>query len=378
MKRVTVSPRRLAVAGALAGLAVAGSACNLQWSPYAAKVGSRVISPAQLDSALKQASSNTSFSCLLQHTGSGASSLKGAGTDTYGGSFVAYVLTNLIDAAAARAVVARQGLAEPASARSLARSQVEAAFSSELVSTHCGAASTNLLGQLGPLLSDSFVQLQLDEDALAAHAAKVSLTPAGIAAYESAHPAVTRQSCLSGVFVRTLGAAGTVRAKLAAGASMSSIIAKYAPSQAASGATLGCYTSGQLASISPAIDKAVSAAAVGSVAGPVAYQSAYVVMVVTSRPFEPVVAALSQIFTSNSRAFSSRITSEVRRTSIEVNPQYGRWSHSTTGPSLAAAGFGGRVQPNRAPGSADLLNGAALNAPSSTSAPIALGGSNGG
>ncbi|MHB8456592.1 MAG: hypothetical protein ACYDBS_02705, partial [Acidimicrobiales bacterium] len=225
MIRVTRPLGFLATLLATGALCVVGSGCNLQWSPYAARVGAFVITPAQLDRALRQASSNKDFRCLLEHSGKGGYRFQGAGTSTYDGSFAAYVLTNMIDAQVARATVKRRGLSEPASARALATSQVGHALSAEVANTQCAPATTNVLRQLGSSLAGSFVQLQLDEDALAASAAHVTLSPSGIAAYERANPKSTKESCLSGLFLTTAGEARGVEGLLKRGASLPSLVA---------------------------------------------------------------------------------------------------------------------------------------------------------
>ncbi|HLI42877.1 MAG TPA: hypothetical protein VKU92_00205 [Acidimicrobiales bacterium] len=389
VKRVTSSPapeaarsrrprrRQLGTAGALAALAATAalaSGCNLQWSPYAAKVGTTVVTPSQLDTELREASGNASFLCLLERTGlAGTTAIKGAGTSTYDSSFVAYVLTNLVNGVIAHRLAVRYRLPESPAARALAREQVLGAFASELSSTQCGTSSQPILRQLGPELSGSFIQLQLDEDALAARAEHIPLTLAGLAAWERSHARATKQACLSGVFVKTRAEADRVRAALRRGEPLQAVIARYSPSQGASRGVLGCYTASELTSIEPAIEHAAAATSIGGAAAPVAYQGAWLVIVVTSRPFEPAVDALNSIFTATAPTFAKQIAAAVRAAHVEVNPQYGRW---TTSKALAASGFGGKVVPNRVPSSAVLLNPSKLTA--SATAPAGLSGSGSG
>lgn len=356
----------------LASLSLGSSACNLQWSPYAAKVGSKVITPATLDGALKQASSNSGFTCLLERSNNNQYRLTGAGTSTYDTSFADYVLTNLIDADVAHDIVVREGLVEPSGARTLASSQVSDALSSELSDSECGTSATDLLKQLKGTIADSFVQLQLDEDALAAHAAHISLTASGITSYELAHPKTTKETCISGLFAKTKKDATTVETKLKAGVSITSLASKYSPSQVATKGVLGCYTKSSLAGISSAIEKAVATAAVGSTSKPVSYEGAYLVMRVTSRPYEPLVDALDSIFTSNSKAFSSVIETGVKATHVEVNPEYGKWVMAA-GPTTTSEGFGGRVEPNSGPATKYVLNPKVLKGPLEHAASEAAG-----
>jgi hypothetical protein len=371
VKPVTI-PGLVALAGGLAAASFLGAGCNLQWSPYAAKVGTTVITPAQLDDDLHQASSNTMFRCLLGRSNATGSRLNGAGTSTYDSTFVSYVLTNLIDSDVAHSVASTAGISESVAARALARSQVDRAFASELSSTQCGPATTDLLSSLGTSLASSFVQLQLDEDALAARDAHISLTAAGVTAYERSHAAATRESCISGLFVKTKSGAHLAERALRSGESLMTVVTKYAPSQIASKGALGCYTSSQLSGISTTIEKPVAAARIGATLAPVLYQGAYLVLQVTSRPYEPVVAALDQIFTTYAPSFSKAIRSAVERAHVQVNPQYGRWTTAAAGSGAVATGFGGRVEPNAAPAAGDLLNGSAVRAKATSTASSGL------
>jgi hypothetical protein len=383
VKRLTT---RLLALPAAATLVLLGSGCNVQWSPYAAKVGSNVITPAQLDGALKVASTNKDFECLLEHSSTGGYRFEGSGSDTYDSSFAAFVLTNLIDTKVAHSVVQSAHLAESPTALAMAKSQVDSAFSGELES-ECGTSEPDLLAQLGPSLANSFVQLQLDEDALAARAADVPLTVAGIETYERAHASTTQESCLSGLFLKTTATGKVVARLLEHGASLSSVLAKYSPSSSGNGA-LGCYTTAQLTSISPAIEKAVVPAAVGATVGPITYGStsgtAYVVLQITSRPFEPVVDGLDQIFTTYSTAFSSAVAAGIRRAAIQVNPQYGTWTTkaassgtSSTSSTSGSSGFGGRVEVPSGSPMEFVLNPKAVQGPLRT-APSSSTGSSGG
>ena len=372
MKRIT--SRVLGPVALVVALALAASACNLQWSPYAAKVGAAVISPSQLDNALKSASSNSSFRCLLEKSSASGYRLQGAGQDTYDASFVAFVLTNLIDARVARSVVQSAGIAEPASARALAREQVVAAFQSELGQAQCPGTGTAVADGLGAELTGSFVQLQLDEDALAAHVAHVPLTTAGLTAYARAHPATARESCLSGIFVKTKTAAHEVEGLLRHGASFASLVPKFSVQQGAatSNGALGCYTNPQLVQVGAAVEKAVAAAAVGGITAPVSYQGTFLILLVTSRPFESPAQLLNQLFSQYATAFSTAISRGVRHTSVTVNAKYGRW---VTGPKAVStsAGFGGKVVPHKAPASDLLLNPSVVQGKAQTAPSLPLG-----
>jgi hypothetical protein len=318
-----------------------------------------VITPGRLDTDLRQASSNAAFRCLLEKTSTSGYRLEGTGTSTYDSGFVSYVLTNLIDSDIAHALVRSHGLSEPASARAFAAAQVESAFATELSDTSCASPSTDVVRQLGSSLSGSFVDLQLDQDALAAYDSNVPLTTAGLEAYERAHPSSTTEACLSGVFAKSKATASTIEAALKSGKSLASVLAKYSPSQSSSKGVLGCYTASTLAGISSAIEAATAQAPIGAISAPVSYQGSYLVLIVTSRPFEPIIDALDAMFTTEATRVSNQIASAVGHTAVQVNPQYGTWRATKT--SSSSSGLGGIVRPNQAPPDSDLLNAGAVH-----------------
>lgn len=371
MKHLT---RLLAGLAALAAVALGTGACNLQWSPYAARVGTRVISPSQLDGALSSAGGDPAFRCLLQSANGAGFRVKGAGSDTYDSGFVSFVLTNLIDTQVASSVVLDRHLAEPSSARSLASSQIHQAFSSELAQAHCAGSAKQLVAKLGAPLYNSFLDLQLAEDALAARAAHLTLSTTGIIRYESAHPAATRESCVSGIVVKSKGTATHVETLLSGGAKFTSLVAKYSIDKGQPGGALGCYTAAGFSQAGAAVALAVERTSIGSVTSPVSYQGDYLIMLVTSRPFEPPVDLLDQVFSEHAKAFTSAISATVGRTSVQVNPAYGRWVSGSPRATSSLAGFGGRVEPGKGPAAAFLLNKSATRGPlSSSSSPLGSG-----
>ncbi len=377
MKRLTT---RLAGLAGLTLLGLAASACNLQWSPYAARVSGHVVSTGELDSALHHASRDTAFRCLLEGASSSGYRLEGSGSDTYDSAFAAFILTDLVDSQIAYSAVRAEHIRLPADGMSLARSQVESALTSQATQSGCAAGAKDVLAGLGPSLSASFIRLQLYEDALAAKAAHVALSPAGILSFEHSHAIATRASCLTGVFVASKATADKIVSEVAAGKSFSSIVAHYAKSPGSSGGQLGCYTGNQLRSISPAIAAAVAAGRTGQVLKPVYYRgssgAAYLVAMVTSRRFEPFTAALDQLFATESGAFAKAITSEASHLQISVDARYGSWSAMRGAKS--SAGLAGRVVPPSGPKLSLVLNPSAVQGKAHVRInPSALAGSGG-
>lgn len=367
MNQITAAPRRalgrLAIAASAIALGVAATGCNVDLSPYAATVGPQVISRATLDADVKAIGNDAGFRCLLERaTGTTGYRLFGAGTDTYDSEFVAYVLTNLIDTEIAQRYVASHHLTATSSARTLANEELDSTFTSELQSDGCGTTSAALVAGLGRSLADDFADLQLDEVTIAAVAAHVTLTDAGLGAYEAANPATTRQSCIEGLFVKTAADGAAAASALRHGHSIASVISKYALGQSNSG-SLGCYTRATLRSIEPALERSVAATPVGKVATPVSFDGAYLVVEVTSRPFEPVLDALSTLFTSEEPVFSSAISAASRRATVAVDPAYGRWETGAATSGTQQSGFGGRVVPASGPAAGLELNAAANEGP---------------
>ncbi len=378
VKRITHRHRRgraigarrlggLAAVVALGAAAMLGTACNAQLSPYAAKVGGSVITQSQLNTDLEKAANDTSFRCLLESTDPTAGyRLQGAGTDTWDSGYVAFVLTHLIDAEAAAQAVKAHHIAEPGSARGLAAAQVSAGLSSELVSSRCAISSASLEHDLGTSLIPNFVTLQLDEDALVAHAAHISLDSAGLATYEHEDPSANQEVCLSGIFVKTMADGDTVAKLAREGKSFSGLVTKYstAPSGTSSTGALGCSVLSGL-SQTPAIEKAVADTKTGSVTAPLAFTSGstkYIVLEVTGRELQPPLDALNTLFSSGATVFTAAISSTVHHVYISVNSKYGTWETNATA-SKSNNGFGGEVVPPSGPELRFLVNPAATRGP---------------
>lgn len=346
----------LAVAAALVVVAAGASACNLQLSPYAARVGTVTITPGELDGALSKAASDEPLTCLLQ-AGGQAKRFKGAGTDTYDSAFAAFVLGDLIDAQLSDDAVHDESIAVTPAARTLASSQVSGIFGNELVESRCGISGTTLVDQLGPTLEQSFERLQVDEDVIVARAAHISLTTASISAYETKHPKLFQESCLDAIDVKTAADAKSVENKLKAGASFSSLAAKddKGSTLVAANGEVGCGTEAQLAG-SGAVAPAVEKTATGHVTAPVSFDSQYLVLLVTSRPDEPASEAIGTLVTSEQHALVAALSVVIHHTKVQVDPKYGTWKPGAANASGTSTALSGRVVPPTGPAIGDVLN----------------------
>lgn len=362
----------------LLALCLFASSCNLQWSSYAARVGGTEVSQAQLSSALKRASHDSSFSCLLEGSATGGYRLEGTGTGTYDSAFAAFILTDMIDSQIASDVVRAKHLITSKAAYQLAYQQVDQALGNQASQAGCSTTSRSPLAGLGSSLAASFARLQLDEDALAAARAGVSLTQAGIRRYEASHQSLTRERCISGIFVKQKATADSIERALGSGASFSSEVAKYAKSATSSAGPLGCYTLAQLAGISPQLAGAVSSGPIGKGLPAVYYQSsngaAWLVTEVTSEPFQPTAAVLNELFSAESTAFEKAIRSSEPSLQVSIDPRYGTWVPASTKKSAATAGFGGRVVPPKCPPIRFVLNGSTVRGKAKKAGPLAGAG----
>jgi hypothetical protein len=362
VKRLTA---RLGTAVAALGLALSASACNLNWSPYAAKVGSATITTSQLNDAVAKAASDRPFTCLLQQ--GGQTHIVGAGAHTYDSGFVAFVLNELINARIGASAARAAHVPVSSLAYSFARTQVAGAFTTQLASARCAGSSSLLLKGLNGTLTPSFVSLMAEEDAIAAHAAHVTLTDAGIQHYEVAHPAATQQNCLVAIAVASKATAGVVERELRNGASFSSLVTQYdkASSLVPPTGQVGCGTLADLAN-QPTIASAVAKTAVGHVTSPISLQGQYVILEVSSRPYVPVASALEVILTAETGVLKATLSGTERRESVQLDARYGTWrltpSTGSSGPAL-----NGQVVPPTGPPAAFLLNQRAVYGPATSS-----------
>jgi len=347
--------RLLPAAAAVLALGLAAgalSSCNADWSPYAAKVGSTTISQATLEGYLSAISADTGYSCLV-----GASRAKGVGTSTYQASFVGFVLTQLIRAHLVEQVAARRHLAEPASAYGVAVGQLQQSIAQSLTQDPSCGTEQAVWGRLASRYRNELVTYQVAEDALAAAAAGTTLRPADLASFAASHPSLSRQDCISVIEVTKQSEAVTLRKAILGGASFATEAHKHSidTGTAASGGAIGCVTPGQL--VSP-LGPVVSGLTVGTVSGPVKFQRAWLLLLVTSRHPESAAAIVAGLFNSAQRSFGTILDAAIRSTSVAVNPLYGSWS--------TAASTLGEVRPPKGPPARFVRNGGALEvAPSS-------------
>ena len=180
------------------------------------------------------------------------------------------------------------------------------------------------------------------EDAIAAHLAGTSLSPASLATYEAAHPSTTSETCISLIEVTSKAAATGIAQAIKRGASFATEAADNSidTSNAKQGGVLGCASN--LSSLGP-YAKPVEALSLHQVTAPLSYASGgttlWLLFTVTSRPPESPAALLEQLLSTERAPFVATIEHAVSKASVSVSSQYGTWKKAgeIVPPSTAAS-----------------------------------------
>jgi parvulin-like peptidyl-prolyl isomerase len=349
-------------------LVVAGSAgCNAQWGPYAARVNGSSVSPGQLNGALASVA-HSSYKCVLNAETQGKLPITGAGVGdgSYSIAFADFILTALVKAEVAASEVAVLHLPEPASARSLAVTQVIQGLQQAAAAfPACQTSGEKILAALSSTYRNSIVGYQLDSDALAAHLAGTTLNPASLAAYEVHNATTTSQSCTSIIEVASKSKAASIRHRVLAGASFATEAKSNSldTNSAANGGSVGCILASALVA---QLRVDLEHLPVGQVSQPIKFQSGWLLLLVTKRQFEPVDQLVNQLFSSEQTALQKVLEDSLRRARIQVASNLGHWDSSYGGgsgdivvPAGPKADFvpnpsGAVGKPSPAPGSGGL------------------------
>lgn len=349
----------------LAGAAVAlvviasgalASACNVV-APAATANGA-TISTGSLNSQLSTLANTVSGGCLLQLQNAelDPSDAQGAGgSGTYTMEFVNAVLDDQVGELLAEQYAASKGLTVSSSDLVSAKSDLESTLDGEISQAAeqsesegtvslCQDASGSPISGAALLsgLPDAVRSVQItsqavDEKLLADGA---DLSPSAIFGYYAANTAQFTGVCVSRIVVATDAEATSLVNQLNAGASF----AQLAKSQsidtqtAADGGSLGCdYT---LAEVEQSLS--VQSITVGKPLAPVqdSQSGQWEVYEVTSQQVEPLSAATSVVkrellqTTANVNRVSKEIQAFARRSSVSIDPQYGKWRGLTIVPPV--------------------------------------------
>jgi len=339
--------RAVVILAMLLGLSVALSACDAQFSPWAARVDGASISRDALNATLDGVASNAGYTCLT-----GTQPVHGAGgTSTYDAQLSANLLTVLVEARAFDAVVQRRHLVVGSLAAAVAADEIASSLTPPTGSS-CRSSGAATFAGFAPVFRDSLRSLYAARAVLAADLAGTSLTRASVAAYAAAHPNETSLACVSVIVAKSQGTAAAAAAKIAAGESFASVARTYSSDQSAqSGGALGCLPPSALP---PAAASVVEALPIGQLSAAVAYQGEYLLLLVTARKRETPTEVAASIVQTKAAAAQALLSKALARARVEIDPMYGTWSKTASGYAVATA---------KGPASSELFNLGALTPP---------------
>jgi hypothetical protein len=289
-----VRPLRSTLAGVAALLVVAFTTTACDTSPYAAEVNSQVIHQAELNAELGAWARNPVY-VSSYNSASTNGTVAGDAPGTYNTTWVAGILSGMVDASVVRQQVVATG--KMPSSASLA-----------------AARSVNEIGQVGwsdfsAAFRDVLVSRLADEAVLTPVAVPQATM---LSAYHQYLPYFFLQVC-------------TV--------SSSAFNAGQAAGIAAHGVPNGvpfCYDQSLFEAQPPAFQHAVVSTQVGKVAAPIKTSYGYQVVKVTSRAVQPYTPELQQVLSlvinSGQGNANPVITGLLAKASVRINPAYGTWS----------------------------------------------------
>ncbi len=325
------------------------SACNV--TPPAATVNGTTLSVSSLNDQLRALDSTQIGRCLLTaETGQITPfQTEGAGgPGTYDMAFADSILENQVGNQLAAQLAASKGLTISASDLQTAQQNFVASLSGEIsaaaqqasqtgTGTYCVATSgqaltgTQVLSGLPASVRNALIANNAVDEKLLADGANI--TNADISNYYAANLSLFTTDCVSWIVTSSQDLANSYVAQLQGGAAFSDIAkADSLDTQTApSGGSLGCtFTQSQ---VLQALQ--IQTAPVGAPIGPIQDPSsgAWEIYEVTSQTVAPLSQVRSGVVQQllQSSANGNRIATEIqafaRRSTVSVDPQYGRWKN---------------------------------------------------
>jgi len=334
-------PAALASLAALAISTLGLSGCNVRFSPYAAVVNGSEISQTQTHDALSAIAGNAGYRCSIQ--AGGTSRIAGAGQGTYSAAFSAEVLSILIQDKVIRQDVVRLGLPEPSALDPIALSQLESATAPV---TGCAGTGASVVAAFPPGYRQQLIQFQMDEDALTAHLAGATLTPAPLAGYVASHQGTMSLACISLIEIATKAEGSSLRRQILRGASFAALARAHSTdaSTAPNGGVLGCIPT---AEFNAPLNKVVAALTPGRVSQLISFQSGWLLFLLAQRRPETFTQLVTSLSIQEQASFGAELTRLIRSAKIEIDPQYGTWNRKSNLPHVQPnAGPPSRVVPN--------------------------------
>ena len=323
-------------------------ACDASFSPWAARVNGASISRDSLNATLNGVAANPAYLCLT-----GTQPIHGAGGSTsYDSTLSANLLTVLVEAKAFDGVLAHLGLHVGTVATAVASGEIATTLNPPSGSTCTTPGATTFAG-FDPSFRTALSHLYADQAVVAAHLAGSDLTTASIDSYAAAHPNQTHLACVSVIVAKSLGTATAAAQKIASGSSFASVAKTYSTdTSAANGGVLGCL---QPTALPASAATAVEQLPIGTLSSPVAYQSEYLLLLVTARKSETGTQVATSIIQSKVAAAQILLAAALAKAHVEIDPAYGTWAKTSTGYAVAASS---------GPPSGQLFNVVALTPPS--------------
>jgi PPIC-type PPIASE domain len=253
--------------------------CGSPSVPVAARVGSAVVTRAELDHELAALAANREFLSRVQSGGA----ITGGGPDGFSRGFVDSVLTQEIDTAAAQVMLARRHVTPLTTA--VAASVTTATFAQ----TYGGLS----LSSFPATYRAELVQRTADDVALEAAIKHVSVTPTALVRYRDLHPQQFETFCVSAVLRPTRRQALASAREVHDGESFAAVARSQSlDSSAPNGGRLGCGTSGMF---DAAFTRTLTSVAVGVPSVPVHDPQGWYVLDVTARAMRSLDVAAPDI-----------------------------------------------------------------------------------
>jgi len=351
-------PAALVAVAAVLGAGIATSACNT--TPVAATVNSATISVSSLNAELASLDQTSAGQCLLSLKFPQSLSLatQGAGgSGTYQTSFASTVLGSSVYNLLATQYAAAHGITLSAADLTSARSNYEATLDGAIKSqiqqdsaiggtpTCVDSAGNALTGKavlagLPAAVQSTEVSDQGIEELLLARGA--DLSDAAVLKYYVANTSAFTLDCVGVIVVADQATADTVFNKLKAGAAFAPLATSTSTDAktAAAGGQLGCnFPESQVLTALQ-----VSSVTVGTPVTPEQTQDgSWEVFQVTSRTLLPVTEVTSDIrqallqTTANRNRVSAEVLAFAKKSTVEVNAQYGTWTRAQIVPPASPA-----------------------------------------
>jgi PPIC-type PPIASE domain len=192
--------------------------------------------------------------------------------------------------------------------------------------TGTAISGTQVLGSMPASFVDNQVQFVATATALQEDLAGVGSSDADLARYYAAHRAEFDSACVSAAVFSSESAAQDAASQVAFGTPFATVAANTASS---GGGDQGCHVLSELESALPS-GTDLKSLANGAVSAPIDDNGTYLLLQITSRTPTPYSKAKADVAAAvqaaGAAATQKALTSDERRASVSVNPQYGVWS----------------------------------------------------